>query len=199
MIDVLVPDIRHRDGLEVAQRLRAAGHSVHTCLEEPGRHRCLELDGGACPLDAGAVDVAVVCGERPGAEVLGDGGLCAIRHRLPLVLVDAPPDHALADWAVASTSAGEVVSAVAEVFDQPLAGHSAAARKALLSELHRQGASSSGAWVQVFRRPGRLVVELSTGPEISSTQAERMATHLAQAVRLHDRWAPKIDVVVRRH
>lgn len=199
MIDVLVPDLRHSDAAEVAHRLRAAGHSVHTCLEEPGQSSCTELTSGLCPLDLGPVDVAVVPGERPAGDTVDDGGLCAVRRRIPLVLVDAPPDHALAPWAAASTTAREVASTVQEVLDQPLVGHSAAAQKALLYELRSQGALSESAVVEVFRRPGRLLVELNAGPDLSPTQAEQMATHVAQAVRLYDRWAPKIDVVVRRH
>ena len=31
---------------------------------------------------------------------------------------------------------------------------------------------------------------------VSATQAQRLAAHVAQAVRGYDRWAPKLDVTV---
>jgi hypothetical protein len=76
---------------------------------------------------------------------------------------------------------------------------SAAAQKALLHELRGQGSGGVGTSVEVLRRPGGLVIELTAGPDMSRTQTQRLAAHVVhvvQAVRLHDRWAPKIDVVV---
>lgn len=197
MVNVLVPDVRSSDGAEVADNLRAQGHTVHACLEMPGQDSCVELTSGLCPLDTAAIDVAVVPGERPAGGTLNDGGLCAVRRRIPVVLVGASARHALAPWAAAMTTAREVTATVDEVLEAPLAGHSAAAHKALLYELRGQGEGADGATVEVFRRPGRLVVELKAAPGMTHTQTERLAAHVVQAVRIHDRWAPKIDVVVR--
>ena len=80
---------------------------------------------------------------------------------------------------------------------RPLPGHSERARQALLQELRRQGDSASAADATVWRRPGRLQVEIDYEPPITRAQAERLATHVAQAVRLYDRWAPKLDATVR--
>lgn len=197
MAEILVPDVRDPEGAEVAARLRAGGHTVHVCLEGPADAACIELTGGLCPLEGHPVDVAVVAGARSASDTLDDGGLCAVRRRIPVLLVGAPSGHALIPWAASNTTAPQVASEVQEVLDKPLAGHSAAGQKALLHELRGQGDLSENAAVEVFRRPGRLVVELTTGLGVSHAQAELLAAHVVQAVRLYDRWAPKIDVIVR--
>lgn len=68
----------------------------------------------------------------------------------------------------------------------------------MLHELRRQGSRSDDAAVAVYRRPGRLLVDLTFRRAVSATQAQRLAAHVAQAVRGYDRWAPKLDVTVRR-
>jgi hypothetical protein len=184
-------------GEELARTLEAGGHRVHACVHDDGAVPCASLAGRACPLDTAPVDVVVEVGDGPRrGELLGDGAVCAVRRHVPLLLVDGADDHPLAPWA-AGRAGSDVRAAVAAVLGRPLPGHTAAARKALLHELRHQGSDSESASVEVFRRPGRLLVELWTDATMSRTQAERLATHVAQAVRGYDRWAPKLDVTVR--
>jgi hypothetical protein len=196
MADVLVPDGRDRVAAEVVDALQRAGHRVHTCLEGSDDEGCRQLVDASCPLDTAPVDVVVEVGTPPRAS-LDNGALCAVRRRIPLVLADPPADHALGSWAARTTHAWDVVAVVADVMERPLPDHSEAARRALLHELRRHGRPSNTATVEVFRYPGRLLVRLSHGPAMSHTEAERLATHVTQAVRGFDRWAPKVDVTVQ--
>lgn len=79
---------------------------------------------------------------------------------------------------------------------QALSGHQAAAEKALLHELRRQGVRSEAVAVDVIVRPEGLVVELDVVPSMSPTQAQRIATHVAQAVHRYDRGAPAVEISV---
>lgn len=197
-MDVLVPDRSTPLGEELARTIEAGGHTVHSCVRDDGALPCAALVGQPCPLDEAPVDIAVDAHNPDGrAGVYGDGALCAVRRRIPLVLTGDASSHPLAPWA-AAVAGSDPRAGVAAVIGRALAGHTAAARKALLHELHMQGTVSDSAEVEVFRRPGRLLVELRTDTSMSRTQAERLATHVAQAVRLYDRWAPKLDVTVRR-
>jgi hypothetical protein len=85
---------------------------------------------------------------------------------------------------------------IREVADAPLAEHGALAAKAMLYELRRQGADGRSGAVEVRRRNGGLVVDLWLDPSISPVQAERLATHVARQVRIHDPWARSLDATV---
>jgi hypothetical protein len=91
---------------------------------------------------------------------------------------------------------GPRASGVVDALDRPLPGHTEEARRALLHELRGHGRASESASVEVFRFPGRLLVRLSYRADMSRTEAERLATHVTQAVRGFDRWAPVVDVTV---
>jgi hypothetical protein len=196
MADVLVPDGRGPRAAGVIDALARAGHRVHQCLEGSDDEGCRQLVDASCPLETAPVDLAVEVGGPPAAS-LDNGALCAVRRRIPLVLADPPPGHPLEPWAARLTDSAGVVGAVVDVLDHPLPGHTDEARRALLHELRGHGRPSDTATVEVFRLPGRLLVRVSYGPDMSRTEAERLATHVTQAVRGFDRWAPKVDVIVR--
>ena len=196
MADVLVPDTHSGLATQLAEQLEAAGHRVHRCVTDEATDRCIELTDGRCPLDTAPVDVVVSVDATSRGIRPADGAACAARRRIPLVLVGAGGGHPLAPWVAATPEAERSVEAVAEVLDRPLTRHTAEAERAMLNELRHQGADSAEAVVAVYRRPGRLLVDLTHVASMSHTQAERLATHVAQAVRGYDRWAPKIDVTI---
>ena len=196
MVDVLVPDTRGADAAQLARRLEDEGHRVHRCMTTEPTEGCVGLTDGRCPLDSVPVDLAVSVGPPAQDGRSADGATCAARRRIPLVLVAAEPDHPLAPWAAATAGADAAVAVVDDVLALPLRRHTAEAERALLHELRRQGSRSDEADVAVYRRPGRLLVDLTYGAAISRTQAERLGTHVAQAVRGYDRWAPKLDVTI---
>ena len=194
-MDVLVPDTRSATAAEVVRNLESRGHRVHACVQEPAQEPCAQVSTGTCPLDAAPVDVAVAVGPPPDSR-LADGAVCAARRMLPLVLVGAPADHPLSRWASARAGVTDGASAAEEVVARPLASQTDAASRALLHELRRQGSESANAAVAVYRRDGGLVVELRHDSAMSRTQAERLASQVARAVRRHDRWARDIEVTV---
>lgn len=194
-MDVLVPDTTSPTARQAARALAEAGHTVHTCVSDDGA-LCEALVGHTCPLDASPIDVVLDAREDGLARFMGDGALCAVRRHLPLVTTGGG-EQPFAPWASADAPAETVAITVEEVLNQPLSGQTAAAAKTLLHELRHHGMPSSAASVSVYRRPGRLLIELHTDTSVSRTLAERLATHVAQGVRAYDRWAPKMDVTVR--
>ena len=194
---VLIPTIEGLAAEAVARELEGAGHTVHTCHAAGGTSDCAVLDDLTCPLETAPIDIAVEVGGR-GAGT-GDGALCALTRRVPLVLVDGGPDHPLMPWAADALSSSDVVAdvgAVADMASSPLPAHTDVAAKAMLGELRRHGTEDARSVVEVRRRDGGLVVEVWRDASMTRTQAERMATHIAQAVRGYDSWARQLDVTV---
>ncbi|MHB8682603.1 MAG: hypothetical protein ACYDA2_10985 [Acidimicrobiales bacterium] len=193
-MDVLVPDMRSEEARSVGRALQEAGHVVHSCARDDGAVGCASLAGRDCPFDDVPVDVVVdVPNADPFATTYGNGALCALQRRVPLVVTEG--DHPLGPWASARL-AGDPAAVVEGLMAEPLQGHTAAASKALLHELRGHGRPSTAATVAVTRRPGTLCVDIRTAPAITRTEGERLAVRLAQELRRYDRHAPKLDVTV---
>jgi len=171
---------------------------VHSCKLPGQRSGCAVLDERPCPLESEPVDVVVCTGGPEAPWDRGDGATCAVTHRVPLVMVDADQADPLVNFAEAVTTEERAVETVEAVADAPLHVHSSIARGVLRAELERRDMGERGphASVEVYRRGGRLFIELWRGAELSPAEAERVATHILQAVREHDTWARGVDVVV---
>jgi len=193
---VLIPKIEGLASEAVARELTDAGHTVHTCHVENGASDCAVLDDLECPLDRSPIDVAVEVGPGRGRSGTGDGALCALTRRIPLVLVDATPDHPLLPWAADALSKADVASDVADIAANPLPVHTQVAAEAVRGELRDRGGEDAETVVEVRRRDGGLVVEVWPDASMTRVQAERTATHVAQAVRGYDSWARRLDVMV---
>ncbi|HXQ62799.1 MAG TPA: hypothetical protein VN796_10735 [Acidimicrobiales bacterium] len=196
-MDILIADTSSGAAAAVASRLEIHGHVVRACRDAgtPQGVPCAALRGSDCPLDAHRVDVAVSVGPHRSADPLGDGDLCAVRRRVPLVLLDQP-DHPLQRWAAAMGPATRAVEAVGLVRDAVLPLHSATARHTAEEELRRQGLDATAVDVTVTRRDGALVVDLSVGGLLTRQEAEKLAVHVVQRLRLFDPWAKGIDASV---
>ena len=194
---VLIPDLTSADAHALAEELEADGHVVHTCGANSDAYDCVALAGGTCPLDDQPIDVCVQVGREDLPMPPAEGARCAVRRRIPTVLVgDVEEGSLLPSATVASRRrASAVIAAVAEA---PLAEHTAVAAKAMLHELRRHGSDGRSGVVEVHRRNGGLVVDLWLDRTMSRTQAERIATHVAQQVRAHDPWARALDATVHR-
>ena len=99
-LDVLLIETEPYAGLHAATDLSAAGHRIHRCYpqrpssgaREQGEPRlCAALTGGGCPIDGGAIDVAVVAGPAASGDtaLTAAGVTCALRHDIPLVADDS--------------------------------------------------------------------------------------------------------------
>jgi len=181
----------------LVQRLQAHGHVVHSCRSghEPDKVPCAALRGSECPLDAQAVDVAVGVGPEVRVDRLGDGEVCAIRRRIPLVLLDRPEDP-LARWAAAVAPAAQALEVVSQVNAAILPDHTAEARRMVREWSHRQDLDENTVDIEVRRRNGALRVELWTNRCTTEQDAEGLAVYVAQGMRRFDPWAKGIDVSV---
>ena len=194
----MIPDIAGAPGSLLAGQLALRGHRVHSCRLPGQTSGCAVLDDRRCPLESEPVDVVICAGGPETAWDRGDGATCGVTHRVPLVMVDPDPLDPLVGFAAALTSQEEAVGIVERVASSPLPVHGRIARGVLDGELRRLGSDpgSTGSSVEVHRRSGTLFVDLSHGPGIARTEAERMATHIVQALREHDGWARGVDVAV---
>ena len=190
-------DVSGTPARTVADELSAHGHVIHTCRDEghPEAPWCAALRHDDCPLDLYPIDAVVEVGPSATVDHLADGGLCGVRRRIPLVLVDRPGDP-LEDWATASIPRSSVMASVTTLQESELPGHTAEARRTLRDELARQGRAHIDADVVVRRRNGGLLVELAPDPSLTPHDTERLAVHVAQRVRAFDPWARTIDVTV---
>jgi len=194
-MQVLIPDATTADAQAIVRELEADGHEVHTCGAQTDALGCVALSGSRCPLDAHPIDVCVQVGREDLPLPASEGARCAVRRRVPTVLVGDPEEGTLLPTATV-TSRTHASAVIREVADAPLTEHSALAAKAMLYELRRQGTDGRSGAVEVRRRHGGLVVDLWLDSSISRTQAERLATHVAQQVRIHDPWARSLDATV---
>lgn len=107
---VLVTEAAFGESASVVEALRAAGHLVSTCHEQSGVCRALR-PGRRCPLDGGVpVDLMVdVRGQEPDVTAREFGVVCAVRDRLPVVVVGVDPavppriPTGLKSWATGTT------------------------------------------------------------------------------------------------
>ena len=192
---VLIPDVTTTDAQAIVRDLEADGHEIHTCGAQTDAYDCVALGGGACPLDTKPIDVCVQVGREDLPMPPSEGARCAVRRRVPTVLVGDVEEGSLLPSARVTTRR-RASAVIAQVVDAPLAEHTAVAAKAMLHELRRQGSDGRNGVVEVRRRHGGLVVDLWLGASVSRTQAERLATHVAQQVRIHDPWARALDATV---
>jgi len=194
---VLIPDLTTPDARAIAGELEDAGHQVHTCGAGEGVYGCVALAGGSCPLDEVPVDACVQVGREDIPMPPSEGARCAVRRRVPTLLVGDPEEGALLPSCTVAPRR-RVVGWVGEVARAPMAEHTAVAAKAMLHELRRHGADGRSGVVEVRRRDGGLVVDLWVDTTVSRVQAERIATHVAQQVRTYDPWARSLDATVHR-
>lgn len=192
---VLIPDLSTEPARTLADTLGAGGHEVHSC-RSAGRP-CAVLRGEACPLDVVPVDVAVDVGSAVD-DPLGHGELCAVRRRVPLVLVSEDGTHPLTPWAAARVTMEDAPEAVERVAKEPMAEHSATARRVLLDELRRLRLPSENAGAEVRRADGGLRMDIWVSADLPDGEADRIAVHISQHVRRHDPWARFLDVAVHR-
>jgi hypothetical protein len=192
---VLIPDLTTADAQVIERELEADGHQVHTCGAQTDAYHCVALAGGTCPLEDTPIDVCVQVGRQDIPTPPSEGARCAVRRRVPTILVgDVEQGTMLPNTTVTTRRRASAV--IRQVADAPLAEHTAVAAKSMLHELRRQGSDGRNGVVEVRRRNGGLVIDLWLDSSISRTQAERLATHVAQQVRIHDPWARALDATV---
>ncbi len=183
--------------------LEQAGHTVVRC-HDPQRPTfpCAGIEQ-ECPLDGPGADAAVVVRSAARQTPTGyeNGVTCAVRQRVPLVVVSptgASPYARYAEAVLDGEDVGAVVAAVAQAATGRSAGHEAAATAAVHQVLAHHGIEhlAGGIAVEVRRSPVGLDVRLRLAPEVSPALRGELADRVHAAVRAYDPAAHRLDVGV---
>ena len=197
-MELLVPDESYAPAARVAEDLRRVGHVVHTC------HRptdlgwaCTALRGHPCPIERAPIDAVVVVRRGPGRPTLPeDGARCGLRHHIPLVIAGPIGDVPFEDRAALSCDLDDVGVAVEILARRPLPDHTAAAGAELTRVLTMHGLDAGASSCAVYRRSGRLLVEVRTGIPLPPEVARVVAIRIPACLRKVDQWAFGIDLSV---
>jgi hypothetical protein len=175
----------------VADELRSRGHDVVRCYESDGEpFPCVGLTSpGRCPLASG--DVAVACVVREfgvfDPTPFEAGVTCALRNRIPVVVED-PAMSPFNGYAV--DASGDLVGTAERVATESLDGH---------ADVLRSFFSATPVMdVDVRRREGGLKVTLTLAKNTPEWTVQYVISRAAGVLREYDRYAPHIDVAVRR-
>lgn len=197
-MDVLVVESEPGAAHAAIEALEAADHNVLRC-HDPGAAAfpCHGLAPGSCPLERGSVQVVLDVRGRttPQPQPLEDGVTCALRRRLPVVVVGDPADHPFAGFPVVAADQQDAVAACERAADGPQVEHEAVADRALDATLRTRGCSGRG-HSSVRRTADGLQVTLFVPAEVDGKAREMAAVRVAGAVRLFDAHAARIDVGV---
>jgi hypothetical protein len=183
---------------QAATRLRAAGHEVVGC-HEPGETAfpCAGLDEArGCPLEGTPVDVAVTIRTRPWPRPtpFEDGGKCALRQFVPLVVVGTAL-HPFESWATCAIDDEDALAeACEEAVRAPLVRHGEVATAALRDVIALAGHDVQDVSATVHRQRGRLLVTALVPDGIDHTLRSNAVAHALTALRKLDPHAGGIDV-----
>lgn len=207
-MDVLLIESSPGLGRRSTERLEAAGHRVFRCVDEVPADAPVDGDGspvppcrglyegGVCPIDETALDVAVVVRVGPDLRVGEHGAICAARHRIPIVVAGDARGVGLAPAEV--TLLRDLPEAVERAAASGSAHASAVVRELLSLGVigrHELEGDSPTVGVQVARSLRRLVLTLWL-QEGDEREAELVRAS-GQALRAYDPHVAVIDVVVR--
>jgi hypothetical protein len=183
------------------EALTLAGHEVVQCSDPSGDHLCRGMpDGPGCPVDSGAVDVAVSVSAATRSPLGTDGVRCAVRHFVPLVTTgedigDSDP-FAGAIAVIHAADAAELSAAVTLAAARPLVRHGQLASSELRAVLANHGIDPDDADVVVHRAGGALRAEMRPGVVVTGTVAQAAAVRVAAALRAYDASATGVGVVL---
>jgi len=175
----------------VADELRSRGHDVVRCYEDDAQpFPCVGLTfPERCPLASG--DVAVACVVREfgmfDPTPFEAGVTCALRSRVPVV-VDDPTMSPFDGYAV--DARGDLVATAERVASESLDGHVEVLRSFFRTEPVMD--------VDVRRLEGDLKVTLTLPKNAPEWTVQYVTSRAAGVLREYDRYAPRIDVAVRR-
>jgi hypothetical protein len=197
-METLVLETEPRSATSIATDLVARGHRVWRCHEpDAGAFPCRALAGvGQCPLDAPGIDVAVTvrASHRAEPSPYEDGVGCALRARVPVVVVTSAPQSPY-DELAADIVERDVVDACERALRRPSAVHSSIATVALRAALRRRAGIDSRASGRVHRSRDGLDVRLEGLTGLDTRTRGVVVAEVMAAVRAYDRDAPIIDVV----
>jgi hypothetical protein len=182
-------------GCQAAELLQAAGHEVATCHDESSGSPCRVFDEpSTCPLEHGAVDVALVVHESGSVATAPESGVgCARRARVPVV-VCSRSGHPFGPFV--SEVQDDVVSAVEDAVRGRMPEHEKAARDMVLAAPAFGHHDKSAVDVEVRRDRERLKVRVVVPASVPVGYDPSLADRAVRGVRSFDRMAAIIDAAV---
>lgn len=170
------------DARSVESALTEAGHSITTCTDDAGGpcRGVSQLD--SCPLES-SVDVAVVARSPHSHRGLEEmGAICAARHRVGVVEIDAscPDDTSIYDLADAAERA------ICHDYE-----------RTVMATL-RETMPDDFLDVRVRRHDRDVQVVVTVPADKNALEITAIADRARAGVRRHDHFAQVIDVSVRR-
>jgi hypothetical protein len=180
-----------------SETLRDAGHEVVCCHDgDDAAFPCRGLRGDDCPLDGPGVDVVVSARDHawPTPSTYEDGAVCALRHRVPMVVHGVTSGHPFDEWVSGESRSDQELPAVVEaVARAPMSGHTDFTRSTARQVLETAGLPTDGLDAAVVRRDGRLRVTL-TLPAGAEAAESSVTAKVLGGLRRYDRHARGIDL-----
>jgi hypothetical protein len=194
---VLVLEGEQGAAAAASAELEAAGHEVARCYDGERAIPCHGMEADRqCPLESGAVDVALLARDAGREPLVGgeDGARCALRRFVPLVVAgDGTTPYA--DWATGTVVDGQALVDVLERARQaPLTRHADAARRSMRAVLEQHGLDGSSATADVVRDGPDLRVRLRAAIDFDRKVADMASVRVVGAVRDIDPYPRVIDV-----
>lgn len=192
-LDVLLLETHPGDGGVAADRLAAAGHTVHRCYADADHAMCTAVTDDTCPLDDG-IDVALLARGRvtPRPTTTEAGVTCALRAGVPLVELGSDVLDPFDPW-VAVRADDDLVAAVVEGadrgYDSLRAGIRAKTERTLLSA----GVDPDAVSVRFQADAPRLTIELH-GPAVSAAVQQALGVRVLDALRGEPRTYGQVNV-----
>lgn len=196
-MDVLVLETDQDRAHAAACKLVAQGHHVWRCHDRgAAAFPCRALAGARpCPLDTPGVDVVVTVRKQRGVDPspYEDGVSCALRARVPLVVVTDHGANPFDEYAE-EVVAGDVTEACERVLARPSPTHTSVATDTLRSALRRRARTDSMPTATVHRTAAGLQVAVDGLERLDRRTAGLVVAEVGAALRAFDRDAPTIDV-----
>ncbi|MFM7060070.1 MAG: hypothetical protein ACKOZL_02640 [Actinomycetes bacterium] len=197
---VLVLEAEPGAAEERIAQLAAGGHEVVRC-HVPGQQAfpCVGLvDGGACPLECGGVDVALTVRRKARSVPTPheDGAACAIRNRVPLVVTGETALNPYTALGAIEASGDDLEAVLAEAVRDARPDHSEVALGALIASLRANDEPTSSANARVWRARTGLHAVLEVPESVPQRLRDMAAVRVTSALRAYDRFAAQINVSI---
>lgn len=196
-MDVLVVESEAGAASIAIAQLEAAGHRVERC-HQPGTRAfpCAGLETGRCPMEHGAIDVALTVRPRPHPRPspLEDGVTCALRRRVPVVVAGRTKLNPFSEYGAKLAGVGDVVDTCERAATGPQPGHEEVASTTLQETLTRAGLAADAARADVRRSGNGLRVTLHLPAQSTNYQRDVASVRVVGALRAYDAHSPRIEV-----
>jgi hypothetical protein len=196
-MDVLMLETDLDRAHAAACKLVAQGHRVWRCHDRGATaFPCRALAGARpCPLDTPGVDVVVTVRKQHCVDPspYEDGVSCALRARVPLVVVADQGENPFDEYAE-EVVADDVTEACERVLARPSPVHTTIATDTLRSALRRRARTDSMPTATVHRTAAGLQVAVDGLGRLDRRTSGLVVSEVVAALRAFDRHAPAIDV-----